>query len=79
VAGIRQIVESVYDNHFNTFGLWRERPHDLQGLRSRLASRVALHNFCILPTCWDGDLTIHTKRLKSSGCASSSGWRSSAC
>ena len=47
VAGIRQIVETVYDKLFNTFGLWRERPHELQGLRSRLASRVALHNFCI--------------------------------
>ena len=47
VAGIRQIVESVYDKLFNTFGLWRERPHELEGLRARLAARVALHNFCI--------------------------------
>jgi hypothetical protein len=47
VAGIRQIVESVYDKLFNSFGLWRERPHELQGLRARLAARVALHNFCI--------------------------------
>jgi hypothetical protein len=47
VAGIRQIVETVYDKLFNTFGLWRERPHELRGLRSRLATRVALHNFCI--------------------------------
>jgi hypothetical protein len=47
VAGIRQIVESVYDKLFNTFGLWRERPHELQGLRARLAARVALHNFCM--------------------------------
>jgi hypothetical protein len=47
VAGIRQIEESVYDKLFNTFGIWRERPHELQGLRSRLAARVALHNFCI--------------------------------
>src|SRR5215213_118554 len=39
VAGIRQIVESVYEKLFNTFGLWRERPHELQGLRSRLAAR----------------------------------------
>ena len=29
VAGIRQIVESVYDKLFNTFGLWRERPQEL--------------------------------------------------
>jgi hypothetical protein len=47
VAGIRQIVESVYDKLFNTFGLWRERPHELSGLRARLAARVALHNFCM--------------------------------
>jgi hypothetical protein len=47
VASMRQIVESVYDKLFNTFGLWRERPHELSGLRARLAARVALHNFCI--------------------------------
>jgi hypothetical protein len=47
VAAMRQIVESVYDKLFNTFGLYRERPHDLGGLRARLAARVALHNFCI--------------------------------
>jgi len=46
-ASIRQIVESVYDKLFNAFGLWRERPHELSGLRARLAARVALHNFCI--------------------------------
>ena len=39
--------ESAYDKLFNAFGLWRERPHDLQGLRARLAARVALHNFCL--------------------------------
>ncbi len=47
VASIRQVVETIYDKLFNTFGLWRERPHELQGLRARLAARVALHNFCI--------------------------------
>ena len=47
IAGIRQIVESVYEKLFNTFGLWWERPHELEGLRARLAARVALHNFCI--------------------------------
>jgi hypothetical protein len=47
VAGIRQIVETVYEKLFNTFGLCRERPHDLRGMRARLAARVALHNFCI--------------------------------
>jgi hypothetical protein len=44
VACVRQSVESVYDELFKTFGLWRERPHELGGLRSRLAARVALHN-----------------------------------
>ena len=47
VASIRQIVENTYEKLFNTFGLWRERPHKLQGLRARLAARMALHNFCI--------------------------------
>jgi hypothetical protein len=47
VASIRQIVESVYDKLFITFGLWRERPHELGGLRARLAARVTLHNFCM--------------------------------
>jgi hypothetical protein len=47
VASIRRIIESVYDKLFNTFGLWRERAHELGGLRARLAARVALHNFCM--------------------------------
>jgi hypothetical protein len=47
VASIRQIIETVYDKLHNTFGLRRERPHDMSGLRARLAARVALHNFCI--------------------------------
>ena len=47
MAGIRQIVETVYDKLFNIFGLHRERPHELSGLRARLAARMALHNFCI--------------------------------
>jgi hypothetical protein len=68
VASIRQIVETVYDKLFNTFGLWRERPHELQGLRARLAARVALHNLVVLgwplPPSWDGDLKTHTKRLR---------------
>jgi hypothetical protein len=44
VARIRQIVETVYDKLFNAFGLWRERAHEIEGLRARLAARVALHN-----------------------------------
>lgn len=47
VASIRQVVETVYEKLFNAFGLWRERSHELEGLRARLAARVALHNFCI--------------------------------
>ena len=39
--------ELVYDKLFNTFGLHRERSHEMTGLRARLAARVALHNFCI--------------------------------
>jgi hypothetical protein len=40
-------IETVYNKLFNTFGLWGERPHEIEGLRARLAARVALHNFCI--------------------------------
>ena len=47
VAGIRQIVESVYDKLSHTFRLDRERPHDLMGFQARLAAKIALHNFCI--------------------------------
>lgn len=47
LAGLRQIVETVYEKLFNSFGLARERPHELKGLRARLAAKVALHNFCI--------------------------------
>ncbi len=57
IAGIRQIVESVYDKLFNTFGLWREQPHELEGLWVRLAARVALHNFCI----WLNDQLGHPR------------------
>jgi hypothetical protein len=38
VASIRQIIETVYDKLHNTFGLRRERPHDMSGLRARLAA-----------------------------------------
>ncbi len=47
LARVRQIVETVHDKLLNTFRLSRERPHDLYGLRARLAAKVALHNFCI--------------------------------
>jgi hypothetical protein len=39
VAGICQIIETVYDKLFNAFGLWGERPHEIEGLRARLAPR----------------------------------------
>jgi Transposase DDE domain len=47
LAGVRQIVETVYDKLHHTFGLNRERPHDLSGFQARLAAKLALHNFCI--------------------------------
>ena len=47
VASIRQIIETVYERLHNAFGLRRERPHDISGLRARLAARVALHDFCM--------------------------------
>jgi hypothetical protein len=47
VASIRQIVETVYEKLHDAFGLRGERPHELSGLRARLAARVALHNFCV--------------------------------
>jgi hypothetical protein len=46
-ARIRQIVETVHDRLLATFGLERERPHELRGFRTRLAAKVALHNFCL--------------------------------
>ena len=47
LASIRQIVETVFDKLHNTFRLASERPHDLTGLQTRLAAKIALHNFCI--------------------------------
>lgn len=47
VASIRQIVETAFDKILYTFRLDRERPHLLDGVRTRLAAKVALHNFCI--------------------------------
>jgi hypothetical protein len=46
-AGWRQIVETVHERLLDTFGLEDERPHALQGLRARLAAKVALHNLCL--------------------------------
>jgi hypothetical protein len=47
LAGVRQIVETVYDKLFHTFRLDRERPHELSGFWTRLAAKITLHNFCI--------------------------------
>jgi hypothetical protein len=47
LAGVRQVVETVYDKLFHTFRLDRERPHELSGFRTRLAAKIALHNFCM--------------------------------
>jgi hypothetical protein len=47
LAGLRQIIESIYDKLLTTFRLARERPHALDGFQARLAAKVALHTFCI--------------------------------
>jgi hypothetical protein len=47
LAGVRQVVETVYDKLLHTFRLDRERPHDLSGFWTRLAAKIALHNFCM--------------------------------
>lgn len=47
LAGLRQIVETVYDKLHDAFRLRSERPHDLTGLQARLAAKAALHNFCV--------------------------------
>lgn len=46
-AARRQIIETVNDRLLDTFGLEDDRPHHLQGLRARVAAKVALHNFCL--------------------------------
>ena len=47
LAGIRQVVETVFDKLHHAFGLDRERPHQLEGFQTRVAAKAALHNFCI--------------------------------
>jgi hypothetical protein len=46
-ASLRQIVETVHQKLLHFFRLERERPHDLQGFRARLAASCVLHNLCI--------------------------------
>lgn len=47
LAGLRQIVETVFDKLHNTFRLRRERAHQMSGFQARLAAKIGLHNFCI--------------------------------
>jgi hypothetical protein len=47
LAGFRQIVETAHDKLLNWFGLERERPHCMNGLFTRVAAKISLHNFCI--------------------------------
>jgi hypothetical protein len=47
LVSVRQIVETVHAKLLITFRLERERPHQLQGFRARLAASVGLHNLCI--------------------------------
>ena len=46
LAGLRQIVESVFEKLDSIFRLQHERPHAVAGFQARLAAKVALHNFC---------------------------------
>ena len=68
LAGIRQMVETVFDKLHHAFRLDWERPHQLEGFQTRVATQVALHNFCIwlnrqLGRPWQHHL-FHTKRLR---------------
>jgi DDE family transposase len=47
LAGVRQIVETVYEKLWHTFRLDRERPHDLSGFQVRMEAEMALYNFCV--------------------------------
>jgi hypothetical protein len=47
LAGLRQMVETVNASLHHVFRLDRERPHDLSGFSTRLAAKMALHNFCV--------------------------------
>jgi len=47
-ARLRQPIESIIHRLLDWFRLGSERPHQLAGLRTRLAAKCALNNFCIL-------------------------------
>jgi hypothetical protein len=46
-VGLRQIIETVNGRLLHIFRLNDDRPHHLTGFGTRLAAKVALHNFCI--------------------------------
>lgn len=47
LAGLRQIVETVFARLQWTFRLRQERPHTLKGFQVRLGAKIALLHFCI--------------------------------
>ena len=47
LAGMGQMVETVFDKLHHAFRLDWERPHRLEGFQTRVAAKAALHNFCI--------------------------------
>lgn len=47
-AGWRQIIETAFDKLHDMFRLSRERPHCLEGVLSRLAAKIAAHNFAMV-------------------------------
>jgi len=47
VASSRQVVERSFNKLHHTFRLRDERPHQWDGLLTRLAAKITLHNFCI--------------------------------
>jgi hypothetical protein len=46
-ASLRQIVETTNGHLLAVCRLDRDRPHQLLGFASRLAAKIALHNFCL--------------------------------
>jgi hypothetical protein len=69
-----EIVETVYDKLFNTFGLWGSELMSFRvcelawrrGWRCTTSASGSTINSVVpdwpSPTCWDGDLRTHTKR-----------------
>jgi hypothetical protein len=51
VAGLRQVVETVFAKLHHTFRLLDERPHALDGGFARRAAKVALPTFCLWRNC----------------------------